>query len=292
MASPQIDNGKFTRISNEILERLCQCNLTGKEARICFYVLRVTYGYQRKEAEISSADLADQLDSDASDVRKILGCLCDRGILKKTASHRGVKPPVYGVNKDWETWDFGRKKPLPTLIASRGLYAPTSVPLSGVKHPDKQGLNPPTNGVCIPRLTGSKPPDYAAEVANDCESVDTRRKKKEERRNNPLTPKGNGGGQNSSLELRERVREAMTKNGWSPSRRELTRAVDLVETPTPTGWDKSAWRKHVFRRLMELCQQVKEELLAGKDIYAPIAAACERLRNRIPIDAMLPPKAS
>lgn len=152
MASPQIDKGNFTKISNEILERLAQCRLSGKEFQAAIYVLRLTYGYQRKEAEISSSDLGEQMDADASDVRKVLGALCGRNILVKISSHKGVRPPVYLFNKDWDTWAHGRRASLPGLISSRGKFTPTRELVGEKNHPDKQGEFTPTNAQNSPRL--------------------------------------------------------------------------------------------------------------------------------------------
>lgn len=293
MAKPDLENGHFLQLSHEILERLIHCNLSGRELRVVLYVIRMTYGFKRKAAEISSSEMADFLGIDAGDGRRLLALLCERRILVKHSSHRGVKPASYGLEKDWEKWDFGDRKTLPEFIASRGAYTTTSNPQGGSKHHDKRGENTTTSAVKTPRLTGSKHHDYVSKDAVHIEPATRGIKNKEERIKYPPTPQGGTGGVDDIVKtLRERVKSAMLANGWQPSPKELTKAVDLVEKPTPCGWDKSAWRKHVFRALIDLCNDVKAEMLAGEPIRAPIAVACERLRNRIQIDAMLPPKAS
>lgn len=289
MAKPDLDNGHYLQLSHEILERLIHCNLPSREVRAVLYVIRMTYGFKRKEAEISSMDLSEALGIDQRDSRKVMVSLCDKRIIVKTSSHKGVRPPQYSLEKDWELWDFGGRKTLPELIASRGKYTPTRQTQEGSKHPDKGGKNTPTNVPKTPRLMCQKHPDYVSKDTEQIEPATRGRKKKEERRNNtPLTPVAGGEGGVEVFELRTRIREAMVRNGWTPSRKELSRATDLVASPTPIGWDKTAWRKHVFRALIELCEAIKAEAQAGQTVYAPIALACERLRNQVQMDQMLP----
>lgn len=290
MAKPDLDNGHYLQLSHEILERLIHCNLSSREVRAVLYVIRMTYGFKRKEAEISSSDLADFIRIDAGDARRTLASLCERRILIRYSGHKGVKPASYGLEKDWERWDFRDPRELPELIASRGVYTTTKKAQGGSNHHDKQGENTTTNMVKTPRLTGSKHHDYVSKDTEQIEPATRGRKKKEERRNNtPLTPVAGGEGGVEVFELRIRIREAMVRNGWTPSRKELSRATDLVASPTPIGWDKTAWRKHVFRSLIELCEAIKAEAQSGKTVYAPIALACERLRNQVQMDQMLPP---
>lgn len=291
MAKPDLDNGHFIQLSHEILERLMQCNLSAKEFRVVLYVLRMTYGFKRKEAPISSYELSEHLESDPSDVRKVVGSLCQRLIIRRVADRKGTRPPVYSFCKDWETWGHGRKTGFPDLVACRGKITPTNSRVQGENHPYKRGQNPPTKGVEIPLQAGSKSPYNAAEVSEQTDTSPTLIKNKEQTNKNPPTPQGGTGGVEDVLsDLRARVKRAMRANGWEPSRKELNKSVELVESVVPIGWDKSAWRKHVFRALMTTCNEVKAEMLAGTKIYAPIALACERLRNQIAIDAMLPPR--
>lgn len=287
MANPNLENGHYLQLSHEILERLIHCSVSGRELKAVLYVIRMTYGFKRKEAEISSLELSEALGIDQRDSRKVMVSLCEKRIIVKTSSHKGVRPPQYSLEKDWEKWDFGGRKTLPELVASRGKYTPTRQTEEGVKHPDKGGQNTPTNGGKIPRLMGVKHPDYVSKDTEQIEPATRGIKKKEERKKNPPTPRGGEGGVEVS-DFRLRIREAMVRNGWTPSRKELTKATDLVASPTPAGWDKTAWRRHVFGRLIELCNAIKAEHLAGKPVWAPIAVACERLRNQVMIDQMLP----
>jgi len=53
MASPQKENG-HTQIANELFEAILKSNFTLRELKIIFVVIRFTYGFNRKEAELSA----------------------------------------------------------------------------------------------------------------------------------------------------------------------------------------------------------------------------------------------
>ena len=48
MASPQLEKG-HTRIAHEITEALVKSNLSGAELRATLWIIRLTYGFHRKE---------------------------------------------------------------------------------------------------------------------------------------------------------------------------------------------------------------------------------------------------
>lgn len=292
MAKPDLNNGHFLQLSHEILERLIHCNLSGREFRIVLYVVRMTYGFKRKSAEISSSEMADFVGIDAGDSRRLLSLLCDRRILVKYSSHRGVKPASYGLEKDWEKWDFGDRKALPELIASRGIYTTTSKTQRGSKHHDKQGENTTTSAVKTPRLTGSKHHDYAAEVTIQDEPNARIIKNKEQRIKYPPTPEpvsaSAEGGVSFEKSLREKLRTMIAAWGWQVSKKDLDRAEDLVRGPTPAGWDKVTWRRHSLVRLYEQVQEIEAELTAGAKIYSPVTVGAHRAKTRLAIDAKLP----
>jgi phage replication O-like protein O len=52
MTKPQLENG-YTRIANEILEAVIYAGLNGTEMAVLLYIIRKTYGFNKKEDEIS-----------------------------------------------------------------------------------------------------------------------------------------------------------------------------------------------------------------------------------------------
>lgn len=58
MANPQIEDG-YTKIANELLEALARTCIGGSEAQIIYAIIRLTYGWNKKEDSISISRLED-----------------------------------------------------------------------------------------------------------------------------------------------------------------------------------------------------------------------------------------
>lgn len=97
MASPQTENG-HTKIANEILEQLVKVGLLGSEWSVVFFVIRKTYGWNKKEDRISLTQFEKATKLSRPTVVKTLKNLSIKGIL--------VKTPLlaYQLQKDWEKW--------------------------------------------------------------------------------------------------------------------------------------------------------------------------------------------
>lgn len=102
MASPQTKNG-YTRIANEILENISKTDLNGTQLRIVLVIWRYTYGFRRKEHEITLAFLAKAIDSTKSHANKELTALIDRNIIHVIGigQRRGR---ILKFNKNYEEW--------------------------------------------------------------------------------------------------------------------------------------------------------------------------------------------
>ncbi|MCX7698851.1 MAG: replication protein, partial [Candidatus Goldbacteria bacterium] len=50
--TPQLEDG-YTRIANEIIDKLCQFRISGEEWQVLWVIIRKTYGYHKKEEKIS-----------------------------------------------------------------------------------------------------------------------------------------------------------------------------------------------------------------------------------------------
>jgi phage replication O-like protein O len=97
MASPQTENG-FTKIANEVFEELVKTALLGAEFQICFFVIRKTYGYNKKEDRISLTQFEKGTNLSRPTVVKSLKNLVAKNVLKRSESL------IYKFNKDYETW--------------------------------------------------------------------------------------------------------------------------------------------------------------------------------------------
>ncbi|WP_078434252.1 replication protein [Metabacillus halosaccharovorans] len=103
MASPQTENG-YTRIANEILEQIVKTNLNGTQLKIIMVIWRYTYGFKRKQHELSSSFISESLGGkDRKNVGKELKNLIERKfIIVVGRGKRGAN--VLKFNKNHEEW--------------------------------------------------------------------------------------------------------------------------------------------------------------------------------------------
>lgn len=102
-ADIQVENGNYSRIHNAILERLAVTEFTGRELRCLLYLLRMTYGFQRKEHALSLNDWSAGTNISRSHIPDTLRRLADRGIIYRT-ENGNRKPSTFGFNKYFEQW--------------------------------------------------------------------------------------------------------------------------------------------------------------------------------------------
>jgi phage replication O-like protein O len=106
METPQIENG-FTRIANEIVERLASYRISGEEWMILLTILRKTYGYQKKEDLISISQFYE-----ATGLAKPSICRAINKLIKKNVINKKAKGEIslYSFNKLYNTWKPFTKK--------------------------------------------------------------------------------------------------------------------------------------------------------------------------------------
>lgn len=109
MANPQKENGN-TQIANEILEAMVACHLTGCEFSLIVFVMRRTYGFQKKTDWISYTQFEKALGLCRSTVYRTITSLVARRLL---VASRQLGRTIYGLNKDYSQW----------VVASRQLVA-------------------------------------------------------------------------------------------------------------------------------------------------------------------------
>lgn len=100
MANPQLENG-FTRIANEILEKMARTKLSPTQYRILFVVWRNTYGYQRKAHKMSLSYIAAATGCDKRSVQRELKKMISMNMLHETYENQ---TRVIGFNKYLNQW--------------------------------------------------------------------------------------------------------------------------------------------------------------------------------------------
>lgn len=150
-ADIQLDKGGFTRVHNLILEQLAQADMGRNEFKCVMFLLRQTYGYQRKESQISMAEWAAATGLDRGNVGRALRNLVEWGVVLKTntGNGRGHKS-TYAFNKYFEQWRIGQNSVADDTV-SEGQNGVAGDTVSG----DKQCQKPPLNSVKNGRSTTS-----------------------------------------------------------------------------------------------------------------------------------------
>jgi phage replication O-like protein O len=130
MASPQLENG-YTKIADEILEVLPKYKFNGSQMRILMVILRYTYGFSRKQHELSLTFISEATGMNRTQVRRELNTLIAKNVILvlKEASFR--KPRVIAFNKNYDQWQVERE-----LIRVQGT---NSLPVS--EKANTQGTN-------------------------------------------------------------------------------------------------------------------------------------------------------
>lgn len=105
---PQLEDG-YTRIANEILEKIGRCNLNGTQRGIIDQIWRNTYGYGRKDAALSISYIARALEKAKSQVDRELSALIERNIIVVVSTDGGSRSRVLRFNKDYSTWQSERR---------------------------------------------------------------------------------------------------------------------------------------------------------------------------------------
>lgn len=106
MASPQKENG-FTPIANEIMEALAKINLSSYETRILLIILRLSYGYKKKDFYATERELAEYTNIPQPHVHRALKKLCEKKIIRIIKGKNQYEKSKIIFEKDYEKWCNG-----------------------------------------------------------------------------------------------------------------------------------------------------------------------------------------
>lgn len=98
--SPQLEDGHI-RIANELFDAIMAFPFTGRQLKVVLAVLRKTYGYGKKEDDISASQIGTLCGIARSHVTATLQQLVGLNVLMKSAGHYGS---MVGINKDYSKW--------------------------------------------------------------------------------------------------------------------------------------------------------------------------------------------
>ena len=104
MANPQTENG-HVRIANELFDQIINADLSLRELKIIFTVIRFTYGFNRKEAELSIRFISDATGIKFQNIASSIKHLQNKNILfLDTGNHKQGRKII--LNKNYESWNL------------------------------------------------------------------------------------------------------------------------------------------------------------------------------------------
>jgi len=114
--SPQTEDG-FTMIANELMEHVLGFRFSHRELAIIFTIFRKTYGYGKKEDDISASQIGEMCGIQRQHVTTTLNILFQKNVIFKKPGRYGC---VIGIQKNYSLW-----------ITSDGLLSSLCSPKAG-----------------------------------------------------------------------------------------------------------------------------------------------------------------
>lgn len=135
MASPQTENG-FTRIANELLDVILSYRCSTLQKEIILAVIRYTYGFQRKEAQLSVRFLAKYLSRSYQKVSVAVKGLIEKNVIHIVREYNcNQQARILKLNKDYDSWNSLDSLPdgeqLPNSIENSPPEGEQNSPLDG-----------------------------------------------------------------------------------------------------------------------------------------------------------------
>jgi phage replication O-like protein O len=117
LASPQTAHG-FTRLADELLDALIRFPFTKRQYKVLLAMIRKTYGFQKREDDITAPQLAEMTGLDRANVIRTINELVAAGALIKRPGQFGQ---VLGINKDYESWTVPKRHRASAKMAPGGV---------------------------------------------------------------------------------------------------------------------------------------------------------------------------
>lgn len=114
MSNPQKENG-FVPICTEVMEALIRYRIPGEQRQCLDFIIRKTYGYNKKEDRISNSQFVESTGMDKANVCRSLRELSKKQLIIKNDN---TSPPTYQFNKHYSEWLVVSKKTTVVNIAT------------------------------------------------------------------------------------------------------------------------------------------------------------------------------
>lgn len=131
MKSPQLENG-YTRIANELVEQFCKLDISNQEYRVLMAIIRLTYGFKKKEAKIRNKQIVELTGISKQHVYHTMKKLISRLIVAQTGY-------FLRLNKNYDEWIQAQKLPKQATFKKLPKQA-TQVAQIGYSHIYKENI--------------------------------------------------------------------------------------------------------------------------------------------------------
>jgi phage replication O-like protein O len=100
---PEVDDG-YMKFAHELQEALCGYRIAGVQRQMFDVIVRLTYGFHKKEDKISEETFSKWTGTKQSNVHDALKQLEDNNLIKITRGKNKGDINSYSINKYYETW--------------------------------------------------------------------------------------------------------------------------------------------------------------------------------------------
>lgn len=104
MADVQLQNG-YTAVANELLEVVYAAKFTSTEFKVLLAIMRFTYGYSRKSAELSASFLSTATGIPKRSIERSVASLVGNRVIFSVPGGSRKDSKLLGVNKNYTQWD-------------------------------------------------------------------------------------------------------------------------------------------------------------------------------------------
>jgi phage replication O-like protein O len=131
--TPQLEDG-YVRIANELLEALLAARLTANQWKVVMTIIRKTYGYGKKEDDVSASQIASMCAMNRTHVTETLNQLARMNIISKRP---GIHGSIVAIQKDSRHWvadeklDDGTPKRIIVKTADKHYTYRVTLPATG-----------------------------------------------------------------------------------------------------------------------------------------------------------------
>lgn len=202
MANPQLENG-FVRIANEIMEAIYKTKFNGTQFRIVLAVIRCTYGFNRKEHEMSDNFIAESTGINVRNIKRELKKLIENNVIIVTSEGSYTEARKVKINKNYDDWlieSVVTNKPLGGELVTSGENATTGGGELTVTQNEEKSDHSPDKSDEINSLT-----EGSGELDTSGELTTQKRQYKDNIKDIATTTKGEGSGELTPTENKDEL---------------------------------------------------------------------------------------